>query len=223
MQSWRRRGGEADIPHTAAAGPAPRLASGAVMQTVQARFRMACDAMMPYFSRVALCGVCRQRLRKLEVTLMEYRDSLEERGIKDGAELERKVAAYRRRLETDAEAQAQTRGGRKGDDSRGESGSGRRDKEASGERRVDSPQGKERKRARSTEKTGSGRKRARSTSESPVRERSREKGRETRDRDKERGRERDRDREKEREREREKDKERARGRDKERERREKRR
>ncbi|KAK4485837.1 hypothetical protein RD792_008484, partial [Penstemon davidsonii] len=43
----------------------------------------------------------RQRLRRLEVALMEYRESLEERGIKSSEEIERKVAIHRSRLETE--------------------------------------------------------------------------------------------------------------------------
>uniref|UniRef100_A0A803N8U8 Uncharacterized protein n=1 Tax=Chenopodium quinoa TaxID=63459 RepID=A0A803N8U8_CHEQI len=43
----------------------------------------------------------RQKLRRLEVSLMEYRESLEERGIKSSAEIEKKVAIYRKRLESD--------------------------------------------------------------------------------------------------------------------------
>ena len=43
--------------------------------------------------------ICRQKLRRLEVALIEYRESLEERGIKSSEETERKVATYRKRLE----------------------------------------------------------------------------------------------------------------------------
>lgn len=43
----------------------------------------------------------RQMLRRIEVALIEYRESLEERGIKDVAEIEKKVAVHRKRLESD--------------------------------------------------------------------------------------------------------------------------
>lgn len=41
----------------------------------------------------------RQKLRRLEVALMEYRESLEERGIKNMEEIDRKVAIHRRKLQ----------------------------------------------------------------------------------------------------------------------------
>ncbi|OVA06561.1 SWAP/Surp [Macleaya cordata] len=40
----------------------------------------------------------RQKLRRLEVAVMEYRESIEERGIRSPGEIERKVASHRRRL-----------------------------------------------------------------------------------------------------------------------------
>lgn len=43
----------------------------------------------------------RQKLRLLEATLIEYRESLEERGIKNPEEIERKVAIHRKRLESE--------------------------------------------------------------------------------------------------------------------------
>ncbi|KAK2659076.1 hypothetical protein Ddye_005609 [Dipteronia dyeriana] len=43
----------------------------------------------------------RQKLRRLEVALIEYRESLEERGIKNSEEIERKVAIHRKRLESE--------------------------------------------------------------------------------------------------------------------------
>ncbi|XP_028962572.1 protein RRC1 isoform X3 [Malus domestica] len=43
----------------------------------------------------------RQKLRRLEVALIEYRESLEERGIKNLEEIERKVLMYRKRLESE--------------------------------------------------------------------------------------------------------------------------
>ncbi|XP_052204072.1 protein RRC1 isoform X2 [Diospyros lotus] len=43
----------------------------------------------------------RQKLRRLEVALMEYRESLEERGVKNFEEIERKVANYRKRLQSE--------------------------------------------------------------------------------------------------------------------------
>lgn len=43
----------------------------------------------------------RQKLRRLEVALIEYRESLEERGIKSSEEIERKVAIHRKRLQSE--------------------------------------------------------------------------------------------------------------------------
>lgn len=40
-------------------------------------------------------------MRRLEVALMEYRESLEERGIKSAEEIERKVAIHRSRLQAE--------------------------------------------------------------------------------------------------------------------------
>ncbi|KAA0064881.1 protein RRC1-like isoform X1 [Cucumis melo var. makuwa] len=43
----------------------------------------------------------RQKLRRVEVALIEYRESLEERGIKSAEEIERKVLIYRKQLESE--------------------------------------------------------------------------------------------------------------------------
>ncbi|KAF6176512.1 hypothetical protein GIB67_007895 [Kingdonia uniflora] len=43
----------------------------------------------------------RQKLRRLELSVMEYRESLEERGIKSLEEIEKKVAVHRRRLQSE--------------------------------------------------------------------------------------------------------------------------
>ncbi|XP_061352824.1 protein RRC1 [Gastrolobium bilobum] len=43
----------------------------------------------------------RQKLRRLEVALIEYRESLEERGIKNLEEIEKKVATHRKRLQVE--------------------------------------------------------------------------------------------------------------------------
>ncbi|XP_072086563.1 protein RRC1 isoform X2 [Arachis hypogaea] len=43
----------------------------------------------------------RQKLRRLEVALIEYRESLEERGIKNLEEIEKKVEAHRKRLQSE--------------------------------------------------------------------------------------------------------------------------
>ena len=40
-------------------------------------------------------------MRRLEVALMEYRESLEEQGIKNPEEIERKVAVHRSRLQAE--------------------------------------------------------------------------------------------------------------------------
>lgn len=43
----------------------------------------------------------RQKLRRLEVAVMEYRESLEERGIRSSEEIEKKVAIQRKRLQSE--------------------------------------------------------------------------------------------------------------------------
>ncbi|CAE6095116.1 unnamed protein product [Arabidopsis arenosa] len=43
----------------------------------------------------------RQKLRRIEVALIEYRESLEEQGMKNSEEIERKVVIHRKRLEAD--------------------------------------------------------------------------------------------------------------------------
>ncbi|VFQ66734.1 unnamed protein product [Cuscuta campestris] len=43
----------------------------------------------------------RQKLRRLEVSIIEYRESLEERGIKNAEEIEKKVEIHRRRLQSE--------------------------------------------------------------------------------------------------------------------------
>ncbi|WOK95045.1 protein RRC1 [Canna indica] len=43
----------------------------------------------------------RQKLRRLEVEVVKYRESLEERGLRSAEEIDRKVADYRRQLESD--------------------------------------------------------------------------------------------------------------------------
>lgn len=40
-------------------------------------------------------------MRRLEVALIEYRESLEEQGMKNSEEFERKVAVHRKRLESE--------------------------------------------------------------------------------------------------------------------------
>ncbi|KAK8602615.1 hypothetical protein V6N12_052420 [Hibiscus sabdariffa] len=43
----------------------------------------------------------RQKLRRLEVALIEYRESLEEQGIKNAEDIEKRVAVHRKRLESE--------------------------------------------------------------------------------------------------------------------------
>ncbi|RWR75851.1 protein RRC1-like protein isoform X1 [Cinnamomum micranthum f. kanehirae] len=58
---------------------------------------------------VIVCGIggltkllfYRQKLRRLEVTVIEYRESLDQRGIRSSEEIERKVSSYRRRLQSE--------------------------------------------------------------------------------------------------------------------------
>ncbi|GAB4828740.1 Protein rrc1 [Ancistrocladus abbreviatus] len=105
----------------------------------------------------------RQKLRRLEVALMEYRESLEERGVRSPDEIERKVAIYRKRLQSDY-----------GLSDSNEDVSGNRRSASERRERRDSSQESSRKRHRS-----------RSQSESPKR-RSSNKDREREDADKER-------------------------------------
>ncbi|AQK69026.1 Protein RRC1 [Zea mays] len=43
----------------------------------------------------------RQKLRQIEISVMQYRESLEEQGLRDLDEIERKVASHRRRLQSE--------------------------------------------------------------------------------------------------------------------------
>uniref|UniRef100_A0A2P2MP22 RNA recognition motif-containing family protein n=3 Tax=Rhizophora mucronata TaxID=61149 RepID=A0A2P2MP22_RHIMU len=114
----------------------------------------------------------RQKLRRLEVDLIEYRESLEERGIKNSDEIERKVAIHRKWLQS-------------------EYGLSYPNEDVMGKKKMTS----ERKdRREDTRETSRKRHRSRSRSESPHRKSSaRDRGRED-DLDKDRERQRDRDR-----------------------------
>ncbi|KAL5783007.1 hypothetical protein ACOSP7_008036 [Xanthoceras sorbifolium] len=61
----------------------------------------ATDASIPAQPESGMNEEQRQKLRRLEVALIEYRESLEERGIKNSEEIERKVAIHRKRLESE--------------------------------------------------------------------------------------------------------------------------
>ncbi|KAG2700356.1 hypothetical protein I3760_07G226800 [Carya illinoinensis] len=148
----------------------------------------------------------RQKLRRLEVALIEYRESLEERGIRSSDEIERKVAIRRKQLQS-------------------EYGLLDSNNDSSGNKRTSSERRDRRDDARDSSRK---RHRSQSQSESPPRKSShRDKEREhtlDRDRDRthdiqnERGRERERDREKSGSRERD-DHDRGRERDRDRRRR----
>ncbi|XP_057949873.1 protein RRC1 isoform X1 [Malania oleifera] len=58
----------------------------------------ASEASIPSHSDSGMNEEQRQKLRRLEVALIQYRESLEERGIKSSEEIERKVAVHRKRL-----------------------------------------------------------------------------------------------------------------------------
>ncbi|KAK1276865.1 hypothetical protein QJS04_geneDACA003889 [Acorus gramineus] len=62
---------------------------------------VATDASMPSHLDSSMSEEHRQKLRRLEVAVMEYRESLEERGIRNSEEIERKVAVHRRRLQSE--------------------------------------------------------------------------------------------------------------------------
>ncbi|KAK8568518.1 hypothetical protein V6N12_007067 [Hibiscus sabdariffa] len=59
------------------------------------------DMNTPAPSESAINEEKRQKLRRLEVALIEYRESLEERGIKNSEDIERRVAVHRKRLESE--------------------------------------------------------------------------------------------------------------------------
>ncbi|KAH6760716.1 RNA recognition motif protein [Perilla frutescens var. hirtella] len=146
----------------------------------------------------------RQRLRRLEVSLMEYRESLEEQGIKNPEEIERKVAVHRSRLQAeyglvDSNADAS---GRKRRDLRDDSREASKKRRRS-QSRSESPQRKSSTRDRERENDVNRDRDRRRDRERPHdlesdrgRERDREKSgsRERDDHDRERTRERDRDR-----------------------------
>ncbi|KAM6553946.1 hypothetical protein CsatB_014708 [Cannabis sativa] len=153
----------------------------------------------------------RKRLRRLEAALIEYRESLEERGIKSHEEIERKVAIHRKRLESEYGLSVSN-----------VDASGNKKASLDRKDRRDNSHETSRKRHRSHSRSGSPIRRS-----SSIRERERE---HDLDRDREKHRDRDRDKghdfENERGREREKsgsrerdDHEREKGRERERERR----
>ncbi|KAJ7563699.1 hypothetical protein O6H91_03G121900 [Diphasiastrum complanatum] len=143
----------------------------------------------------------RQKLRRLEVSVIEYRESLEERGVRSSEELERKVALHRRKLELDLGlsdgpfAATRDREGRGADFENYSRTSGRGSLERK-DRRDDKRESRKRTRSRS-----------RSISPSRGRDRSSKDHERERDREKERDSDKDRDRERAsgRERHREKD------------------
>lgn len=62
---------------------------------------LAADSSIPSQSDSGMSEEQRQKLRRLEAALIEYRESLEEHGIKNVEEIENKVALRRKRLEVD--------------------------------------------------------------------------------------------------------------------------
>ncbi|KAH1056555.1 hypothetical protein J1N35_034620 [Gossypium stocksii] len=56
---------------------------------------------IPIPSESAMNEEQRQKLRRLEVALIEYRESLEEQGIKNAEDIEKRVAIHRKRLESE--------------------------------------------------------------------------------------------------------------------------
>ncbi|XP_065861968.1 protein RRC1-like isoform X2 [Euphorbia lathyris] len=59
------------------------------------------DASVPMQPDSGMNEEQRQKMRRLEVALIEYRESLEERGVKSAEEIERKVAIHRKRLQSE--------------------------------------------------------------------------------------------------------------------------
>ncbi|GLT85224.1 hypothetical protein SLE2022_034200 [Rubroshorea leprosula] len=145
----------------------------------------AADVSIPVQPDTGMNEEQRQKLRRLEVALIEYRESLEEQGVRSAEEIEKKVATYRKRLESEyglSDSTADVSGSKR-------TSSERRD-------RRDDPQDSSRKRNRSQ-----------SRSQSPPRKSSnRDRDRENEsDRDRERHRDRARDLEVERGRDKERD------------------
>ncbi|XP_038696718.1 protein RRC1-like isoform X1 [Tripterygium wilfordii] len=62
---------------------------------------LATDASIPLQPDSGINEEQRQKLRRLEVALIEYHESLEERGVKSLEEIERKVAIHRKRLQSE--------------------------------------------------------------------------------------------------------------------------
>lgn len=58
-----------------------------------------CSDLTPVF--IYFSSGSRQKLRRLEVAVMEYRESLEERGVKSSEEIDKKVALLRKKHEAD--------------------------------------------------------------------------------------------------------------------------
>ncbi|KAJ3679191.1 hypothetical protein LUZ60_017202 [Juncus effusus] len=131
----------------------------------------------------------RQKMRKVEVAVMEYRESLEERGVRNSDEIEKKVAQHRTRLEFDFGLSQQSDDAKSNKSSSEKKGSEIKERSKSRDGMSDSS----RKRRRS-----------RSRSKSPHRRSS------ERDRERDKGRDRERDRERERERDRERSRARSR-------------
>ncbi|XP_048331356.2 protein RRC1 [Ziziphus jujuba] len=154
----------------------------------------------------------RQKLRRLEATLIEYRESLEERGIKNPEEIERKVAIHRKRLESEyglSDSNEDASGSRKSSERRD-----RHEAHDTSRKRHRSPSRNE-----SPQRKSSNRDREREHDSDRERERHRDRDRERgHDFETERGRERDREREKSGSRERD-DHERDKGRERDRDRR----
>eukprot|EP00246_Nothoceros_aenigmaticus_P017300 TRINITY_DN8380_c0_g1_i1.p1 TRINITY_DN8380_c0_g1~~TRINITY_DN8380_c0_g1_i1.p1 ORF type:complete len:480 (+),score=93.78 TRINITY_DN8380_c0_g1_i1:167-1606(+) len=146
----------------------------------------------------------RQKLRRLEVAVMEYRETLEERGIKSSDEIERRVFLHRKKLESDyGLVDGPSLSGRDRDSKSGDAG---------GEKNSSRERGSVERRDRRDESRESFlKKRTRSRSRSPQRLKDR-----TRDRERERERDRDRDRERDRNRDRQHPRERERDRARER-------
>ncbi|XP_016647608.1 PREDICTED: protein RRC1-like isoform X1 [Prunus mume] len=166
---------------------------------------VATDASIPAQPDSGISEEQRQKLRRLEVALIEYRESLEERGIKNPEEIERKVAIHRKRLESEygisdssEDACGSKRKDRRDDDTRDTS----RKRHRSGSQ-SDSPLQRSSNRDREREhdldrdrerQRGSDRDRAHDFEGDRVRDREKSGSREGDDHERDRGRERDRDR-----------------------------
>ncbi|GAV80077.1 RRM_1 domain-containing protein/Surp domain-containing protein/cwf21 domain-containing protein [Cephalotus follicularis] len=166
----------------------------------------ASDASIPAQPDSGINEEQRQKLRRLEVALIEYRESLEERGIKNSEEIERKVAIHRKRLQSEyglSESNEDVSGNKRASSERRDRRNDARDSSRKRHRSLSGSQSPQRKSSNRDRENDSERDRERLRDRDRAHDLETEKGRDRReksgsrdgdDHDRERGRERDRDR-----------------------------